>query len=210
MLCGRVTNLISAYLDRELTGADMLQVREHLNGCRACRQEHDDLARMKSVLVRMRAAEPFGDYVAATVLRLHVAQGRAPAERRPRWLDWWQGIMGHRFRVATLSACLAVALAATGWALHQPGHPDATAFVVAELQKQSEQDEWHVPRASVERLIRLTALGERPAAGAWRADPWEAGWQSASERFPAQNSGPQPIIKQIVQSEMPGLSGAGY
>jgi hypothetical protein len=210
MLCGRVTNLISAFIDRELTGADMLQVREHLDGCGACRHEYDALARMKSLLGRMPAAEPRPDYVAATVLRLHVAQGRAPVERRPRWLDWWQGMMGYRFRVATLSVCLALALAATAWALHQPGHPDATAFVVAELQKQSEPDEWHMPRAAGERLILPSALGEPSEAGRWRGDSWEAGWRTASERYPARNRASQPIIQQIVQSEMPGLSGAGY
>jgi hypothetical protein len=209
MLCGRVTNLISAYIDRELTGADMLQVRAHLDRCGACRHEYDAVARMKSLLGRMPAAEPRSDYVAATVLRLHVAQGRAPVER-PRWLDWWQGMRGYRFRVATLSACLVVALAATAWALHQPGHPDATAFVVAQLQKQSEPDEWYIPRAAGERLLFPPALSERAEAGRWRGDSWEADWQSASEMYAARKRTSQPIIQQIVQSEMPGLSGAGY
>jgi hypothetical protein len=118
--------------------------------------------------------------------------------------------MGYRFRVATLATCLALALAATAWALHQPGHPDAMAFVVAQLQKQSEPEEWQMSRAAGERLILPSALGERSEAGRWRGDHWEAGWQSAPESYPARNGASQPIIQQIVQSEMPGLSGAGY
>jgi hypothetical protein len=118
--------------------------------------------------------------------------------------------MGYRLRVATLATCLVVALAATGWALRQPGHPDATAFVVAELQKQSESDEWHVPRAVAERLTVPVTPGDRAEAAPWRIDGWEAGWQTASEIDARPTGTRRPIIQQIVQSEMPGLSGAGY
>jgi anti-sigma factor RsiW len=210
MLCGRATNLISAYIDRELTGADMLQVREHLQGCGACRQEFEDLARMKALLGGMPAVAPRHDYVAATMLRLHIAQGRAPVERRFRWPEWWRGMTGYRLRVATLATGLIVALVATGWALHQPGHPDATAFVVAQLQKQSDSDEWRVPRAAAGRLVIPVALEDRAEATRWRVDRWEAGWQTASETYAPPTETHRPTIQQIVQSEMPGLSGAGY
>ena len=43
MNCGRVSNQLSAYLDRELTGTEMLQIRSHLTECDRCRSEHEAL-----------------------------------------------------------------------------------------------------------------------------------------------------------------------
>lgn len=146
MLCGRVTNLLSAYIDRELGGAEMLQVRAHLAGCDACRREHAELTEMKSLLVRMPAVAPRGEFVRATVRRLHAT----PVPERRRGFGTWWGFLpalrlGPSARVAVLAASLAVAMVATGAALQQPVTRDA---VVAGL-----------PRAGMED---------------WRVRPWEA------------------------------------
>lgn len=50
MNCASVRNLLSAYLDSELPGAEMQQVRAHLLECSACRAECDDLREVKSLL----------------------------------------------------------------------------------------------------------------------------------------------------------------
>jgi len=78
MLCSRVQNLLSAYLDRELTGADMLDVRHHLARCPECRAEHDGLLRVKRLMGRLAAGEP------ATAFSLNGALARP--RLRPTWL----------------------------------------------------------------------------------------------------------------------------
>jgi anti-sigma factor RsiW len=140
MLCGRVTNLLSAYLDRELTGAEMLQVREHLARCAACCQEHERLAATKALLGRMAAAEPRGEYVRATMLRLSVARREAAVERRePAWRLWWYSLKGERFRVAALATGLAMAVLACGMALQQPKASDAVAIVARLARADAEE-----------------------------------------------------------------------
>lgn len=50
MNCASVRNLLSAYLDSELPGSEMQQVRAHLEECPTCRAECDDLREVKSLL----------------------------------------------------------------------------------------------------------------------------------------------------------------
>src|SRR5438067_1752080 len=69
MNCGRVSNQLSAYLDRELTGAEMLHIRSHLGGCDSCRAEHESLSRMKMLLGRLRTPAPSHDFLMATLRR---------------------------------------------------------------------------------------------------------------------------------------------
>jgi anti-sigma factor RsiW len=69
MNCSRVSNQLSAYIDRELTGVEMLQVRRHLDGCEECRSEYESLCGMKMLLGRLRTAEATADLAAATVRR---------------------------------------------------------------------------------------------------------------------------------------------
>jgi len=58
MLCSRAQNLLSAYADYELSGADMLRVRRHLDECPACARELAGLQQMKRLLGALPAAEP--------------------------------------------------------------------------------------------------------------------------------------------------------
>ena len=66
MHCGRVSNLLSAYIDRELAGAEMLPIRHHLDVCPGCAAEHESLRRVKSpeggALIR-RLEIPHGRFV---------------------------------------------------------------------------------------------------------------------------------------------------
>ena len=62
MLCSRVKNLLSAYCDHELTGAEMLQIRKHLDACSSCRLEHGAIRQVKQLmgaLPTVAAARPF-------------------------------------------------------------------------------------------------------------------------------------------------------
>jgi predicted anti-sigma-YlaC factor YlaD len=59
--CFRVKNLLSAYLDRELTGEEMLLVRDHVGQCAECSAEFEELRWVKSSLLTMPMVEPSDD-----------------------------------------------------------------------------------------------------------------------------------------------------
>jgi hypothetical protein len=97
MNCGRVSNQLSAYIDRELTGAEMLSVRGHLGDCDSCRAEYEALSRMKMMLGRLRTPEPSPDLVAAASRRLEQsALGGAAGSARPDA----GGLLGALHRIA--------------------------------------------------------------------------------------------------------------
>jgi anti-sigma factor RsiW len=170
MLCGRVTNLLSAYMDRELTGVEMLQVRAHMESCAACRAEYEGLADVKSLLGGIPAARPRGDYLAGAMERF--ARDPQPSLKRTerlsvgfRWLRWrltsqqtlarlGMGLTRWVPASAAGLACLTLALVATGIALRQPKDRDA---VVARLS--------------------------RVEAEEWRVRPWELGGHRVAERL---------------------------
>ena len=76
MNCGRVSNQLSAYLDRELTGVEMLQIRRHLTECDRCRSEHEALSRLKMMLGRLQSLEPPQGFVGDTVHRFELSGAR--------------------------------------------------------------------------------------------------------------------------------------
>ena len=58
MNCRRVSSLISAYIDGELTGLEMLEMRRHFDGCRSCKLQYESLRYTKQILSRLSYAEP--------------------------------------------------------------------------------------------------------------------------------------------------------
>jgi anti-sigma factor RsiW len=58
MLCSRVQNQLSAYCDREMTGAEMIEVRRHLDRCGPCRAEFDSLQQVRALLGALPEVEP--------------------------------------------------------------------------------------------------------------------------------------------------------
>jgi hypothetical protein len=81
MLCSRVQNLLSAYCDREMTGAEMLQIREHLRNCASCEQERRQILQIKQVLGALGPADPIRAFDPA---RLSAAPG----------VPWWVRTLG--------------------------------------------------------------------------------------------------------------------
>ena len=58
MNCRKVQNLISAYVDCELPGVEMLAVRQHLSDCPECNSEFESLLRVKRAYGSMSPKEP--------------------------------------------------------------------------------------------------------------------------------------------------------
>lgn len=70
MNCHRVINSISAYVDGELTGAEMLELRRHLGECPDCRDECESVRQVKFAIARLRTVAPRQDLAACIVGRL--------------------------------------------------------------------------------------------------------------------------------------------
>jgi len=60
-------NSISAYVDGELTGAEMLEIRRHLSDCRECSEEYELTRTMKFAVARLRTVTP-PEYLAASIV----------------------------------------------------------------------------------------------------------------------------------------------
>ena len=70
MNCRHVVNLISAYVDGELTGAEMLEIRRHLGECSECMEEYESLKMTKLAVARLRTVAPPRDLAACIVQKL--------------------------------------------------------------------------------------------------------------------------------------------
>ena len=70
MNCRRVMNLMSAYVDGELTGFEMLAIRRHLSECAECGEEHESVRLMKQAVARLRTVAPREEFADAILSRL--------------------------------------------------------------------------------------------------------------------------------------------
>lgn len=70
MNCRRVMNSISAYVDGELTGAEMLEIRRHLSDCAECSEEFELVKSMKFAVARLRTVAPPVHLAVSIVARL--------------------------------------------------------------------------------------------------------------------------------------------
>jgi predicted anti-sigma-YlaC factor YlaD len=58
--CFRAQQLVSPYLDQRLTGAEMLEMQQHLAGCRCCAQEYQEARQTKILLRSLQSSHPTG------------------------------------------------------------------------------------------------------------------------------------------------------
>jgi len=98
---------MSAYVDGELTGAEMLAIRRHLSDCAECAEEHASMLLVKQAVARLRTVAPRKDFATAIMGRLEDVQVTA-FQRLANW--------ALRFAHGKLSP-VAAALAASGVAL---------------------------------------------------------------------------------------------
>jgi anti-sigma factor RsiW len=98
---------MSAYVDGELTGAEMLAIRRHLSECAECAAEYESMRLVKQAVARLRTVVPRKDFAASILHRLDDVQV-APYQRLADW--------ALRFAHGKLSP-VAAALAACGVAI---------------------------------------------------------------------------------------------
>jgi len=116
--CRRVSSLLSAYLDAELAGTEMLDIRDHLSRCPICAREYEGLRHTKRLLGALALRTPETGTNLEARLRQSVAQQSAWGSLG--WLPgvfsaWRQGALATSLtptRVRTLTT--AAALSVTG------------------------------------------------------------------------------------------------
>ena len=63
MNCRKTRSLLSAYIDAELAGFEMLQIRDHMSYCSECCSEHESLVTMKRILGSLPDKDPRPEFV---------------------------------------------------------------------------------------------------------------------------------------------------
>lgn len=99
MNCYRAHQSISPYLDHQLTGAEMLEIQRHLEGCRSCAQEYREARHIKELLRSLRVQEPVGP------LETRIAH-RLMLEEAP--LVWKFPLAARPLAVALALSCIAL------------------------------------------------------------------------------------------------------
>ena len=85
MNCRRVISLLSAYIDGELDGMNMLSVRAHISDCDSCCRDYESLRATKQLLARMPTASPQKDFAKAICSRLDAVE-------MPMYMKLWSGL----------------------------------------------------------------------------------------------------------------------
>ncbi len=98
--------LLSAYLDGELSGPEAAALQEHLMDCPACRQAYEDLRATKGLLGQLPLAEPPAEFWAAVRERARPRPGVAARPRRR------MPMLGRRLAWAAAVAFVILAFAA--------------------------------------------------------------------------------------------------
>ena len=78
MNCKTAQSLLSAFVDEELTGREMLEMRQHLNDCAQCAEEHTCVEALQRLLGGTPVPEPlvgFEDRLVSHVLSATFAPG---------------------------------------------------------------------------------------------------------------------------------------
>jgi anti-sigma factor RsiW len=136
MTCERVLELLSDYLDGELSPASMAGVRSHLRRCPGCEQEHEALRRTVQLLAlhgRQTVPVDCREHVLARLTR-DGAMERRGERSTGRVRDWLESVFSARLPVspshrrvwAGALATAAVAFAGIGGASYLSRAPRAT------------------------------------------------------------------------------------
>jgi hypothetical protein len=75
--CSRVQQLVSPYLDQQLTGAEMLMVQHHLGECRSCADEYRAARELKQLLGSLRLSRPESSLETRILSRLEQEERRS-------------------------------------------------------------------------------------------------------------------------------------
>ena len=111
MNCSKIQNLLSAYMDGELTGEEQLLIRRHLGECEACAEEHESLLTTKRMIACLSIRQP-SENLEHLILGA-LAEEDAHSKRRSPLMAWWLTLpLNRRLQFASVFAACALGLAA--------------------------------------------------------------------------------------------------
>lgn len=168
MNCRRVVNLMSAYVDGELTGEEMLAIRRHLSECPECAEEHETVLITKRAVASLAVVRPREDFAASILAKLDVVT----VSTHQRVFDWAFGFLHAKVSpvAAALGVCgLALALLSSGEVetLRPAGNPFAVKAPVQQAGFLGARPDDDALIASV-RPLKLA--DQMPTAGEARVD----------------------------------------
>lgn len=70
MTCKQVQSKLSSYIDREMPGGEMLNMRAHIMHCPLCFAEEEELRKLKHVLCSCPSVEPSADFESRLLARI--------------------------------------------------------------------------------------------------------------------------------------------
>lgn len=85
MTCRCANSRLSAFLDGELSGHEMLQVREHIAHCPECAAEFHAIRELKQFVGAMKAPEPSEGLEARLRARVFAEAAESPVRARVTW-----------------------------------------------------------------------------------------------------------------------------
>jgi len=127
MNCKTAQLLLSAYLDSELSGGEMLRLRKHLCNCKECRQEEEELRSLKTILTGTPMIEPPADFEE----RLCSAIFAPKKTETSRWMESWSFVSGVALVTAAVTLLVVNHLQSQGAA----AQPSPNKVVARELQR---------------------------------------------------------------------------
>ena len=132
MNCKTAQNLLSAYLDAELTGGEMQRMRRHLCECDECQREETELRLLKDLLVGTPMVEPpvgFEDRLCEAIF------APKPSETA-QWIGSWPFVSG----VALVTAALTLIVISHFGAAESATTQNPDSVVIHEQLRDQTQD----------------------------------------------------------------------
>ena len=106
MTCTQTQNMISAYMDKELSGVDMMIISQHLRQCPDCSAEYQQLLNIKRMMAALQGPAPSPAFEQRLVDSVMASQQNAPAKRRINWVNWFRSPLVVRPVMALSSICV--------------------------------------------------------------------------------------------------------
>jgi anti-sigma factor RsiW len=114
--CRRVRDLISPYLDQQLTGAEMLEMERHLRQCESCSVEWQTISEVKRMMRSLCVHQPEGPLDERIMMRIARARTTPAVTSVP---------------VAISGAAQSAALLRSLYLMNRPRHPRRLAAALA-------------------------------------------------------------------------------
>jgi hypothetical protein len=111
--CRRARQLISSYIDYQLTGQQMLEIQQHLHDCPECVREYYTLRQVKVLVRALHEQTPCPTL--STRITAHLDQ-ELISPRRDFAFNWQRPQRGRRLATALALSCIGILIAAAPFA----------------------------------------------------------------------------------------------